>query len=246
MRMQRLTVVMTGCALWLCALLPAGADGLDVSAWVPDGWKMLYQASGDLDGKGGADAVLVLEQTDSSKRVPNAGLGPQELNLNPRRLLVLLDSGTGLAKVAEQDDVLPSEHDRDAPCLEDPLHAEDAVVIRSRTLRLTEHSWTSCGSYGTSTQTLTFRVEPDGKRLRLIGLDYSDMMRNSGEASEISVNFLTGRRKTVTGLDAFEPAESEPKTTWSRIDARAPIHLDGMHRGCGLEGDTQTWCKVLR
>ena len=25
MRMQRLTVVMTGCALWLCALLPAGA-----------------------------------------------------------------------------------------------------------------------------------------------------------------------------------------------------------------------------
>ena len=245
MWMQRLTMVMTGCMLWLCALLPAGADELDVSAWVPDGWKMLYRASGDLDGKGGRDAVLVLEQTDPDKRVPNASLGPDELNLNPRRLLVLVDGGNGLAKVAEQDEVLPSEHDRDAPCLEDPLH-DDAVAIRNRTLRLTEHSWTSCGSYGTSRQTLTFRLEPDGRRLRLIGLDYSDMMRNSGEASETSVNYLTGRRKRVTGLNEFEPDENRPKTAWSRISRRTPLYLDEMIGDCGAEHDVPAWCNDLQ
>lgn len=243
---QALVMMMAGTVFGLIGAGPVSAADTSFARWVPSGWKLLHQAQGDLDGAGGRDAVLVLEQTDPARRVPNAHLGPAELNLNQRRLLVLVDGGKGLAKAIEQDGVLPSEHDSDQPCLEDPLHEEDAVVIRNRTLRLTEHSWTSCGSYGTSREAMIFRLEPDGKRLRLIGLDYSDMMRNSGEASETSVNYLSGRRKRVTGLNAFDPAENRPKTTWSRISRRTPLYMDEMVGDCGAEHDVPAWCNDLQ
>lgn len=245
MRQALMMMMMAGIVFALIGAGPVSAADTSFARWVPGGWKLLHQAQGDLDGKGGSDAVLVLEQTDPARRVPNEILGPAELNLNPRRLLVLVDGGKGLAKAIEQDGVLPSEHDAEAPCLEDPLH-DDAVLIRKRTLHLTEHSWTSCGSYGTSRETMIFRLEPDGKRLRLIGLEYSDMMRNSGEASETSVNYLTGRRKRVTGLNEFEPDENRPKTTWSRISRKTPLYLDEMVGDCGAEHHVPAWCSDLQ
>ncbi|HET7729012.1 MAG TPA: hypothetical protein VFK48_03170 [Usitatibacter sp.] len=229
-------------AVVLAAALPVpAAESAPPGAfqgWVPPGWKLLRTASGDLDGDGRADAVLVLEKDDPANRKPNASLGAPEINLNPRRLLVLFAGERGWREGPRTDRFLPTEGYLENPCQLDPLVDGDVKVVRG-TLRIDLHYWLSCGSYGVAHNTFTFRLE--GGRLRLIGLDTLQFMRNSGESSRDSVNFLTGRAKSTTGDNMFEP--SSPRVQWRRVDHRVPIYLDEMSSECLVDGKPQRWCR---
>ena len=57
-------------------------------------WKTVQQISGDLNGDGRADKVIIEQQQDPRKIIKNENLGAPKLNLNPRRLTVLLASAT--------------------------------------------------------------------------------------------------------------------------------------------------------
>lgn len=214
-------------------LLSAVAFGKDDAAqwkeWVPAGWKLIQTANGDLNHDGKVDAVLVLEQNKKSNFVKNESLGAQELNLNPRRLLILFQAASGYEKVLSLDNYLPSQNSEDSPCLDDPL-SEGGIQVNRGLLKISFRYWMSCGSWGVSHRTFTFRYE--SSRFRLIGLDTWGFMRNTGEKSETSVNFLTGKKKMVSGLNEFDESESKPKTSWLKIKQTRPLYLDELVSYC--------------
>ena len=229
-------------ALLLGSVLPASGVAAEVSpfsAWVSKGWVLEKSINGDLDADGVDDAVLVLQQNDRRKLKHNEGLGASELNTNPRRLLVLLKSADGYRKVADNARFLPPQNDEDAPCLEDPLE-EGGVTVSRGLLRIDLHYWLSCGSWGVSHSSFLFRLE--GGRLRLIGLDGYEFMRNSGDRSESSINFLTGKKKITTGLSQFDEPTT-PKVKWEKFPARKPIYLDQMGASCDEGDPAQSWCQ---
>ncbi|MDR2872135.1 MAG: hypothetical protein LBV45_06370 [Xanthomonadaceae bacterium] len=198
------------------------------NAWIPKNWELIATATGDLNRDGIEDAVLILEQTDPANLVSNEGLGSSILNLNPRRLLILLKTPEGYQQALSRDNLLPSQNDNDAPCLADPLLEEGGISISDGKLMIQLGAWLSCGGWGVSHETFTFRLE--NARFSLIGYDYSTFARNSGEASEESINYLTGRRKTTTGLNIF--GDSEPKVSWNRISGSREFYLDNMVFDC--------------
>lgn len=218
------------------------APETDFSAWVPAGWMLLQEVQGDLNRDGKPDAVLVLQQQDPANIKPNDGLGMPELDLNPRRLLVLLATASGYQQVLATDQFLPSYSSELTPCLADPFEEGGGVGISNRgllTVNLTY--WLSCGSYNVSSYQFKFRHE-DG-RFRLIGLDGDTFSRSSGEASQVSTNYLTGQRKRVRGLNMFE--ESSSQEFWEKLDDK-PLHfyLDEMISSCfDDKGTQQGWCE---
>jgi len=198
------------------------------ATWIPPGWKLIANATGDLNGDGLKDAVLVLEQTDPAKLKTNDDLGAPILNLNPRRLLVLFNGTGGYRLVFSRDRLLPGENDENSPCLMDPLMQEGGISISRGRLLIDLRFWSSCGSYGVSHQKFTFRLEND--RFRLIGYDTWEFSRSSGDGSAFSINFLTGQRKTTSGQSEFKP--SKPADVWDRIPVRDRFHLDEMSLDC--------------
>ena len=202
---------------------PAFSKSLNsFDAWIPSGWKLISTTIGDLNKDGVEDAVLILEEMNPANFKPNKMLGPSVLNVNPRRLLVLLKTHGAYRKILSKDSLLPSANDEDSPCLDDPLMEQGGISIRNGKLAIRLGTFLYCGSYGVNYRTFTFRLE--NTRFRLIGYDYSEFSRSSGEASECSINYLTGKKKTITGLNYF--FEERPKVLWSRISGKKTFYLN--------------------
>lgn len=199
-----------------------------LAAWVPAGWKQVARATGDLTKDGADDEVLVLEQTAAANLKLNDSLGASQLNLNPRRLLILANTAAGYQPLLSRDDLLPSEHDAEAPCLADPLLEQGGIAVRGGKLMITLGYWLSCGSYGVTTNHFTLRLE--GQRLRLIGYDMQSFSRNSGEISETSINYLTAKKKTTSGKNEFE--DSTAVEEWSKLADLPKFYLDEMRLDC--------------
>lgn len=195
--------------------------------WVPSGWKLIANATGDLNQDGAEDALLVVEEQNADNLVENDGFGARVMNLNPRRLIVLFNTANGYRKMVSNDSLIPREHDSEIPCLADPLQEGGVAIDRGRIL-VELGTWLSCGSYGVTHLTFTFRFEDD--RLRLIGYDLSEFSRSSGEATAYSVNYLTGRIKTTTGENVFE--DGIASVSWSEIPGSGRFYIEGMSPFC--------------
>ncbi|AVU11553.1 MULTISPECIES: hypothetical protein [unclassified Halomonas] len=197
-------------------------------SWIPSGWKLVSSATGDLNHDGADDAVLVVEEVNADNLLANDGFGPSVLNLNPRRLMVLFNDQGDYHEFMSRDNLLPSEHSQETPCLEDPLLSEGGVSIERGRILIELGTWLSCGSYGVSRQTFTFRLESE--QFRLIGYDHSEFSRNSGDVTELSVNYLTGKKKTTTGGNMFE--DTTPSESWSRISEPHHFYLENISLEC--------------
>lgn len=207
-------------------VMAAPPDAAAWKAWIPAGWKLLSASTGDLNGDSRPDAALVLEQDSPALRQAWQGLGAAERNLNPRRLLVLLQGDKGYTRLLATDRFLPPESDEEAPCLADPLSEGGGVRIQHGLLLVDLHYWLSCGGWGVSHTSHRFRY--DGGRMRLIGKDSYEFMRNSGERSETSINYLTGRQKTTTGLNEFGESPRQPRVRWTALQPGPAEYLDAM------------------
>lgn len=210
--------------------------------WIPSGWKLISTATGDLNADGSDDAVLVIEENNLKNQKQNKGLGEMAINENPRRLLVLIKTPTGFQQFSNIEHFIPSAADLNSPCLADPLEG-GGVTVQRGLLKVSFQYWSSCGSYGVIHRTFGFRSE--GKRFRLVGLDEWEFMRNSGERSEYSINYLTRKKKITTGLNEFEKSKSKSKSRveWKNISDSGPFYLDQIKPDCAPEEKVNNWCQ---
>lgn len=222
---------------------PAFAASPDAFAqWVPNGWKVISNNVGDLNRDGIDDVVLVTEETNPAnfKKKPEESLGPSILNLNPRRLIILLRSSSGLKEVLRRDDLLPSENTEDMGCLDDPL-ANGGVSIARGNLVIELQDSRSCGSYGVVNEKFTFRSQ--GIRFQLVGYDRSESSRSTGERSEYSTNYLTAKKKITTGVNDFR--DFKAKVSWKRLPSKRAFFLDEIPLYCDAADPAQkdNWCQ---
>jgi hypothetical protein len=196
--------------------------------FVPKGWRIEASARGDLDGDGKPDLAMVLRSTDPANLLRDTFCAG-EFDTNPRILAILLartDGGYRLA--AENHELIPR---RDNPCQVDPFSEPGQIAIERGTLRIDLERMMSAGGWdaGTSTYKLRWR---DGA-LRLIGFDYSNVQRNSGALSLLSINYLNGRVKITTG----NVGTDRDKVRWTTLRNRRAPTLDGI--GDGLMFDPE-------
>ena len=222
---------------------PAGAQAAYPQS-LTRGWEIAQEAHGDLDGDGRAEAVLVIHQNDPQFVKENDSLGAQRLDLNPRALLILKREGEGWRQLARTDTLVPPAGSLDAPCLADPLE-DGGVAIVDGVLSVAFHYWLSCGSYGVTTRDYKFRLQEG--RFRLIGFDRLEFSRASGRGDEVSINYLTGRRKSATGITVIEPDELDapqapPEESWETI-TRDILFLEDIDTDlCDSWENSPGWC----
>lgn len=196
-----------------------------VNDFIPKGWKKILTTNGDLNKDKLEDTVIVIEKEDKKNIKKNDGFGPEELNLNPRILLVLFKQKDGTYILASKNDkgFIKSEGNDNNPALMDTL---DDIIIKNNVLKIVFNYFMSAGSWWTSTNVYIFRFQ--NNVLELIGYESNAYMRNTGEEEGTSINFSTNKAKITTGGNIFEEKENNPKDEWRYLKFEKKYILNEM------------------
>lgn len=189
-----------------------GQQGKSVEQIVPTGW--LHQESqGDLNKDGIADLVVIAtpDYEENLKRRDDGYV----YNFNQPILAIYFGDAQGLFRLWRQyDNVIPA--DENEYCRHDIV----LTITDRNTLRIATEVWCSAGSYGTSTDTYTFRYQNGD--FYLIGMDHEESQRNTGECITTSENYLTWKRQVLTSnFTSSKP----PKEKWSKLTKKPLEHL---------------------
>ena len=171
------------------------------------------------------DITIIIEKDDKKNIKKNDGFGPEELNLNPRILLVLFKEKDGTYTLAAKNDkgFIKSAGDEETTALLDTL---SNISIKNNVLKITFNYFMSAGSWSTSTEVYIFRFQ--NNVFELIGYESNSYMRNTGEEEGVSINFSTNKMKTTTGGNMFEENENHPKVKWKNVEFEKRYILDEM------------------
>ena len=223
---QKISCLLAACLLANTLISTAWAKAetkAKYQSFIPHNWKLMEKVQGDLNGDGQADLALIIEKANPENIVKNDSLGSPELNLNPRKLLVLLKKPQAY-QLAASNDFLPAEGDTESPCLADPLAEGEALAIKNGLLKIGLHYWLSCGSWYVSNHLYTFRYQDQS--FKLIGYDSNDFHRASGDITERSINLLTGKVKSTSGKNKFAEGHQPIKTQWTKLKNKYPLKLE--------------------
>lgn len=206
-------------------VLPARATTAD--GFLPSGWRIEEELSGDLNGDQRDDLVLVLRQQDPRNIVEHDGFGISPLDSNPRMLAIAFAGPAGGYTLAAQNHTLITRHE--APNLSDVFEDGPGVSIVRGTLRTTLFFFSNAGSWSTGSASFTFRWQ-DGA-FALIGYDNSSMMRNSGHTESLSINYATRRvRYTEGSIDS-----DEDSVRWETLTSPRRWTLDTVGDGSAFQ-----------
>ncbi|WP_379552004.1 hypothetical protein [Qipengyuania sp. DGS5-3] len=194
--------------------------------FVPRGWKLYDKITGDLDGDGKTDSVLIVQKNDPAKMIENTdGFGMRYFDSNPRAVLVLLHKNSGKYELSAVSTSIIPTHDQ--PTISDPL-SEAGIV--GNVLFLDIGFFANAGSWSMSNRRFQFRW--DGEAMALIGFDMTHVRRNTGEMTQTSINYLTGRRKDAKG--SIE--DDETRWQWSDVPDGFKPTLGSIGNGFEFEG----------
>jgi len=163
-------------------------EGKSVSDFMPPGWKLEEQVTGDLNGDSVPDYALKLVEDKPAK---NSDDIPNE---RQRALVILFKDQDGqLSRAAVADKLLQCTSCGGAfyMSVEAPANVkiEKGVIIVEQ-----DH-----GSREVTDTTYRFRYEPASKKFGLIGFDINSNDRATGETVTESTNYLTGVRVVSRG-----------------------------------------------
>ncbi|WP_412466701.1 hypothetical protein [Pedobacter sp. KLB.chiD] len=207
--------------------------GININAFVPKGWKIIYRAKGDLNKDHVPDEAIIIQNTNPKNIIKNEGMGSDKLNVNSRMLLVLFKTSGNYSLQAQNTNFIPTENDIDNTCLADPLQETGAISIKNGVLILSYQYWLSCGSYGVSNVDYTFRFQ--NQKMELIGFQKDEHSRSSGEQNITSINFSTRKKSETFGGNMFSDKTNKPKTVWKKFNWGRLFTLDEMTEELSLK-----------
>ena len=178
-------------------------QGTSVEDIVPVGW-LHQEAQGDLNKDGIMDLVVVATPDYEENTLTRED--GYVYNFNQPILAIYFGTDQGLQQWKRYDKVMPADESENC-------HHDIGLEITSRgTLRISIQLFCSMGSYGMSTDTYTYRYQDSD--FHLIGMEQEEMMRNTGECTTVSENYLTWKRQVVKS----NIAETESATEkWSKL-----------------------------
>lgn len=199
-----------------------------LESFIPKGWKFLAAANGDLNKDGLADMALVIENTDPKNFVKNdESMGHDTLNINPRHLLILFAEGKGYVLKAINKEFIPPENQEFDFCVNDPfLKTAEDFFIKSGILTIAFEQASVCGQYEGLRTTYKFREEKN--EFVLIGYDKWFADKIDGGTSEVSINFLTRKKVSVSGGNFLNDGLNHPKTLKSTIALPRLLKLEAL------------------
>ena len=178
-------------------------QGASVEQIVPKGWEH-QEAQGDLN-KDGIKDLVVLAKPNFKENMMTRDDG-YEYNFNPYILAIYFGQEDGNYKLWKQYE------DLFEPDSEWTSNDVDVEITERGTLNISTSFFASAGSWGTNQSKYTFRFQNGD--FYLIGKESTDMMRNTGEMTTVSENYLTWKRQTIKD-NAFEDVVK--KETWSKL-----------------------------
>lgn len=156
--------------------------------FVPAGWKIEEQVTGDLNGDGLPDYALKLVEDKPAKDKDDIATERQ------RALIIVLRNKEGkLWHTAITDSLLQCT--RCGGAFYGVVEAPANVTIEKGVLIIEQDH----GSREMADLTYRFRYEPETKRFALIGFDYRTVDRLTTDVITESTNYLTGVRETFRG-----------------------------------------------
>ncbi|MFO1012543.1 MAG: hypothetical protein U1E50_02165 [Caulobacteraceae bacterium] len=208
------------------------ATATTAEGFVPAGWVLDREATGDLDGDGLADLVLVVRDLDPANvraKAPDT-LGPDTFDMQRRVLIVALAGRAGgYRRVAVNSTLIPI---RDEAVLADLLD-DNAIVISGRRLTISLDRFEEAGSWNRSDYGFTFRWKRGG--LELVHYDRLDSARGSGVLTGLQVDWLKRTAVASEGNVAVDDGEM----TYRRIGRPLgpPPSLDAIGDGLAFNPD---------
>jgi hypothetical protein len=175
--------------------LPKQASSAD--GFVPTGWVLEAQASGDLNQDGVDDLALVIRQEYPDNIIANSdGFGEDPFDSNPRILAIAFRKGAGndYALQLENRTLIPR---RTNPSAEDPFDQDDGIAVTRGAVKVRLRWFMSAGGWETFTVAYTFRHRRG--MFELIGYDRDELHRGSGATKAVSINYLTRKVEVTTG-----------------------------------------------
>lgn len=164
------------------------SEAKDVKEFVPPGWKIEEQVTGDLNGDAISDYALKLIEDKPAKTADEVA------NDRERALVIVLKNRDGkLSRAAVADKLLQC-----ATCggaFYGMLEAPANVQIKKGVLIVNQDH----GSRQVTELTYRFRYEPEIRKFLLTGFDLVSRDRATGEMVSDSTNYLTGVRSTTRG-----------------------------------------------
>ena len=197
-------------------------QGTSVEDIVPQGW-LNQEATGDLNKDGITDLVVVATP-DYQENTMTRDDG-YVYNFNQPILAIYFGTGEGQQRLWKQyDNVIPANENENCGF-------ETSLEITSRgALRISIELFCSMGSYSTSIDRYTYRYQNGD--FYLIGADFEELLRNKGDQTIISENYLTWKRQEKW-YNVFQ-YEKDPIEKWSRLPKK-PLEKLGEKRLGGQE-----------
>ena len=181
-------------------------QGRGVDDLVPAGWDHT-EATGDLNKDGIVDLVVVA--TPDFKENTKTRDDGYVYNFNQPLLAVYFGTAEGKMQLWRQ-------YDQVVPARPDEYVSIDAslTITEKGVLRISLETFASMGGWGSENSNFSYRYQ-DGDSY-LIGKEYHNMSRNTGDMETTSENYLTWRRQVVTE-NAFEDSNVPRKETWTKL-----------------------------
>ena len=160
----------------------------DIQKFVPQGWKLEEQLRGDLNADGASDYVLKLVEDKPDK---DAGGDPTE---RYRALVIVLQgSANQLTRAAVAGKLLQCT--RCGGAFYGVVETPTSVEIKNGVIEVNQDH----GSRDLTNTYYKFRYDAATNQFILIGFDYADADRLTGNVMSESTNYLTGVRLTTRG-----------------------------------------------